>query len=67
MASDVNVGLSVTFPGEALAVAIVNLISKAMDSQPPDVKAQMWQWFLQDYGAWRDFWAPFMKAIQPKT
>lgn len=42
-----------------LATEIVKLIGKGMDGQPPEVRAQMWMWYIEDMKAWREFWDKF--------
>jgi hypothetical protein len=40
---------------EVLMTAL-RLIEKAMDGQPPEVRAELWRMFLEDLRAWRTFW-----------
>lgn len=39
-------------PYEDLGLAICGLISKAMDGQPPDVKATLWKQYLEATAPW---------------
>lgn len=57
-------------PGEALAVALLQFGTEAMkfgqmvlEKQPPDVAAELWRLHLEDVKAWREFWAPLVKAV----
>jgi hypothetical protein len=57
-------------PGEALAIALLSFGSEAMkfgqlvlEKQPPDVAAELWRLHLEDVKAWREFWAPLIKAM----
>ncbi len=43
-------------PGEALAVATLEFIKSVIDGQPPEVKKQLWTWYVEDVKAWREFW-----------
>jgi hypothetical protein len=47
MPEDLNVSFS--FPGERLAIAIIDLIKVIVEGQPPEVKKQLWDWWIQDY------------------
>lgn len=51
---DVKVG--VMLPGEALAIAVVELIREIIKSQTPEVQKQMWDWYVEDAKKWRKFW-----------
>lgn len=44
-------------PYEDLAIAALCLLEKIVDGQPPEVKKQLWEWFIEDMKGWRDFWA----------
>ncbi len=54
-------------PYEDLAIAIVGLIEKAMDSQPPEVRAELWKIHVEDLRAWRSFWQEFAEVFNPKS
>jgi hypothetical protein len=43
-------------PYEDFAIALINLISKIVDGQPPDVRAELWRMYVEDVKAWREFW-----------
>jgi len=45
-------------PFEALAIATLEFIGKVIDGQPPEVKKQMWIWYVEDVKIWREFWKP---------
>lgn len=49
-------------PYEDLAIALVDLFSKVIESQPESVRAEMWKMFLEDLKSWRDFW----RGLLPK-
>ncbi len=55
------------FPYEAVIVALLNLVGKIIDGQPPDVKKQLWEMYLEDAKAWRAFWAQFPLPKPPST
>ena len=40
----------------AFATELVKLVEKVMDSQPPEVRADLWKMHLDDVKAWRSFW-----------
>ena len=40
----------------AFATELVKLIEKAIDGQPPEVKAELWRLHIDDIKAWRAFW-----------
>lgn len=57
-------------PGELLAVALLEFGKEAMkfgqivlEKQPPEIAAELWKLHLEDVKAWREFWAPLIKAI----
>lgn len=50
----VNVGVSL--PGEQLAIEIIRLITVMIVGQPPEVRKQMWEWYVEDMKAWRTLW-----------
>ena len=54
MPEEIQVG--VQFPGEAFACKLMDLIMKVMDGQPPEVRKQLWEWYVEDVRAWRKFW-----------
>ena len=39
----------------AFATEVVKLIEKAIDGQPPEVRAELWKLYLDDVRAWREF------------
>ncbi len=39
-----------------LASKALDLIGKIVDGQPPEVKKQLWEWYIEDMKAWRAFW-----------
>lgn len=43
-------------PYEDFAIALINLISKVIEGQPPETKKQLWEWYIEDVKAWREFW-----------
>jgi hypothetical protein len=43
-------------PYEDLAIALVGLIGKVIDGQPPEVRAELWKIYVEDVKAWREFW-----------
>lgn len=36
-----------------LANSILQLVNKIVDSQPPEVQKQMWEWYVEDINWWR--------------
>lgn len=39
----------------ALAItAIANMVTKMIEGQPPEVKKQMWEWYIEDVKWWRN-------------
>lgn len=42
-------------PYEDLAIALIGLISKVIDGQPPEVRKQLWEMYLEDVKGWRAF------------
>jgi hypothetical protein len=53
--ADTNLG--VHGPYEDLAIALVNLVSTIIKSQPPEVSVQLWKDYMADVAAWRAFFA----------
>lgn len=45
-----------------LANTIARIFEKAIDSQPPDVRAELWRMYLEDVKAWR----AFFDSLRPK-
>ena len=43
-------------PYEDAAIALIGLIGKIVDGQPPEVRKQLWEMYLEDVKAWRSFW-----------
>lgn len=43
-------------PYEDLAIKALEVIEKIIDGQPPDVKKQLWEWYIEDMKGWRAFW-----------
>lgn len=39
-----------------LANTIAEIVKLAMESQPPEVRAEMWRQHLEDAKAFREFW-----------
>jgi hypothetical protein len=39
-----------------LADTIAEIVKLAMESQPPEVRAELWRMHLEDMKAWRSFW-----------
>lgn len=48
--------VAVQAPYEGVAIALISLVGKLIDGQPPDVKAELWRGYLEDVKAWREFW-----------
>lgn len=48
-------------PYEDFAIALINLISKVIEGQPPEVRKQLWEWYIEDVKAWREFWKGLTK------
>lgn len=48
--------VSVRGPYEDLAIALIGLITKVIDGQPPEVKARLWEWYIKDMEGWRALW-----------
>ena len=40
--------ISATFPGELLIVKLLDFATEIVRGQPPEVKKQMWQWYIED-------------------
>lgn len=38
-----------------LASEMLKLINKIIDTQPPEVQKQLWEWYVQDITWWRKF------------
>lgn len=53
MISDLLGTLSPWLPGERAMVAAFALIEKIIEGQPPEVKKQLWEWYIEDAKAWR--------------
>ena len=44
------------FPGEALAIEALKTVQLIIEGQPADVKAKLWQWYIDDMSGWRKLW-----------
>jgi hypothetical protein len=44
-------------PYEEAAIQLIGLIAKVIDGQPPEVRAKLWEMYLEDVREWRAFWA----------
>jgi hypothetical protein len=53
-------------PYERLAIKICDLIEKAMDGQPPDVREKLWRMHVEDLSNWRAWWDKFGSIFKPK-
>ena len=40
--------ISATFPGELLITKLLDFATEIVRGQPPEVKKQMWQWYIED-------------------
>lgn len=58
-------GTFVHGPYEDVALALIALISKAMDGQPPEVRKELWQNYVEDVRGWRDFWKGIGSLLRP--
>ena len=47
-------------PYEDFGIELIKLIREVIQGQPPEVKKQLWEWYIEDVKAWREFW----KAIK---
>ena len=45
--------ISATFPGELLIVKLLDFATEIVRGQPPEVKKQMWQWYIEDMKRFR--------------
>ena len=43
-------------PGEAVILAVLALATEVIKGLPPEVKAKLWEYYLEDVKAWRAFW-----------
>lgn len=49
------------YPYEAAIIAIAHLFEKIIESQPPEVRAELWKMYVEDLKAWRAFWQSVAK------
>lgn len=42
-------------PIEGIVVAICNMVTEIVKGQPPEVKKQLWEWYVKDVAEWRKF------------
>lgn len=42
-------------PYTQVALALINLFTEIVKSQPPEVKAEIWKWYVEDMRRWRKF------------
>ena len=59
--------VNIRAPYEDAIVAICGLVEKAMDGQPPEVRADLWRMFVEDVKGWRAFWQAFGDFFKPKV
>lgn len=57
---------SIHGPYEDLGIKTIDLIMEIIKDQPPEVKKQLWDWYIQDMQKWRDGWDRFIAVFQPK-
>jgi hypothetical protein len=48
-------GVSVYGPYEQLAIKALDIVGKIIDGQSPEVKAKLWEGYIKDMEAWREF------------
>lgn len=48
-----NINFSVSIPGEQFFIALFGMVTALVESQPPEVKKQLWDWYVQDVKKWR--------------
>ncbi len=48
-----GVQISATFPGELLIVRLLEFATEVVKGQPPEVKKQLWQWYIEDAARFR--------------
>ncbi len=53
----------ITFPGEAIAVAICEMITEIVKGQSPEVKEKMWNRYLADTEPFHEAWVKFIKDL----
>jgi hypothetical protein len=41
-----------------MVIALANMVTEIVKGQPPEVKKQMWEWFVADVKALREFKLP---------
>lgn len=46
-----------------LIEAITKLATVIIESQPPEVRAELWKMHLEDMKAWREFWGKLIPKI----
>lgn len=39
----------------AMVQSLMDLLKTIIEGQPPEVKAQMWKWYVEDVARWRKF------------
>lgn len=52
---DIKIAGSIV-PFESVAVALLELITELVRGQPPEVKKQLWEWYVEDVRRWRKMW-----------
>jgi hypothetical protein len=40
----------------AMITSICQMVTAIVEGQPPEVKKQLWEWYVKDVEAWRKFW-----------
>lgn len=51
-----DTNISTHGPYEDAIIAGLTVIGKVIDGQPPEVKKLLWEMYVEDIKAWRDFW-----------
>lgn len=50
-----DVNLTIAVPGEQLLIAFFRMVTAIVEGQPPEVKKQLWDWYVKDWAAIRKF------------
>ena len=54
--ADNKIDLSVSLPGEQLAMKMIDLVIEISRGQSAAQKKKMWEWVIADIERWRKFW-----------
>lgn len=50
-------------PYETVAIELIKFATTVIESQPTEVRAELWKMHLEDLKQWRAFWSAFRSGL----